>query len=138
MFGYTDFHLYGYDLCHYQKPDLSKINEDGNPQYLEVNIGTHSYNNQYITRTFWTEGQFLAQSNELRGLCKERKDLNITIYGDGMAGWLYQHDQLHEKFKTEYSDQIEQQRQNAPTLDQFINGCTRRTNLTRGHEQSAS
>ena len=134
MFGFKDFHLYGYDLCHYQKPDLSEISEDGNPKYLEINIGSHSYNNEYLTRTFWTEGQFLAQSNELRDLYTSRKDLNITIYGDGMAGWLYQHAQLHNKFKDEYSEKIEKQREAAPTLDQFINGCTRGTNLSRQHD----
>ena len=131
MFGYTDFHLYGYDLCLYQKPNLAEINEDGNPKYLEVNIGVHSYDNQYLTRTFWTEGQFLAQSNELRNLCKDREDLNITIYGDGMAGWLYRHDNLYKKFKDDYNARIEEQRKTAPTVDEFVNGCTRGTNLIR-------
>ena len=131
MFGYTDFHLYGYDLCHYQKPDFNEKADDGQPKYLEVNLGSHSYDNQYVTRTFWTEGQFLAQANELRNLCRDRKDLNITIYGEGIAGWEYQHRLLYEKFKSEYSARIEEQRRNAPDLDDFINGCRAGTELSR-------
>lgn len=131
MFGYRDFHLYGYDLCHYSKPNMEEKTEDGNQKYLEVNLGTYTYGNKYITKTFWTEGQFLAQSNELKDLCKDRKDLNINIYGDGIAGWIYKHTMLYERYKQEYNENIEKQRAVAPTMEDLINAYTRGNALSR-------
>jgi hypothetical protein len=132
MFGYKNFHLYGYDLCYYQKPDLNEKNPDGNPKYMEINIGTHTYGNKYLTRTFWTEGQFLAQSNELKDLYKSRKDLNITLYGDGMAGWLYKHHKAHKKYLEEHTERLNQKRRGNPTLDEFVNAVSRGSEFSRG------
>lgn len=131
MFGYKNFHLYGYDLCYYQKPDMNVMGENG-PRYIEINLGTHTYGNKYITRTFWTEGQFLAQSNELKALYKDRKDLNIKIYGDGIAGWLYKHQVGLDKFMAEYNANLNGKRNNAANLDEFINAATRGNELCRG------
>jgi len=131
MFGFKEFHLYGYDLCHYQKPDLTEM-KDENPKYMEVSLGTHTHGNKYITRTFWTEGQFLAQSNELVSLYKERKDLNITIYGDGLAGWLYRNYKAYRKYQEEYNANLNKKRDGAPDLDQYVNASTRGSELSRG------
>lgn len=131
MFGYKNFHLYGYDLCHAEKPDLNK-KEGDNPKYMELNIGTHTYGNKYITRTFWTEGQFLAQSNEITSLCKDRNDIKITVYGDGLAGWLYKHREAHKKYQKEYSESLNEKRNGTPTLEQYLNAATRGSDLSRG------
>ncbi len=132
MFGFKRFHLFGYDLCHHQKPDMEEKTVDGQKKHMELSIGTHTYKNKYITRTFWTEGQLLAQSNELKDLYKDRKDLNITIYGDGLAGWMFKHWKLHQKYKTEYNANLEAKRAGTPTLDEFINAVTRGSDLSRG------
>jgi hypothetical protein len=132
MFGYKNFHLYGYDLCYHLKPDMTKVNDQGQQQYMEINIGAHSYGNKYVTRTFWTEGQFLAQSNELKNLYKDRKDLNIAIYGDGMAGWLYKHHLALKKYQAEYRERLDQKRQFTPNLQEYVNAVTTGSDLSRG------
>jgi hypothetical protein len=131
MFGYKNFHLYGYDLCYYQKPDMNMQGDNG-PKYMELNIGTHTYGNKYVTRTFWTEGQFLAQSNELKTLLKDRKDLNIKIYGDGIAGWLYKHQVALDKFMAEYNQNLNNKRSNAANLDNFTYAAFTGNELSRG------
>lgn len=131
MFGYKNFHLYGYDLCHWQKPDMSQKNEDGGPKYMEISIGSHGHKGKYSTRTFWTEGQFLAQSNELQNLYKERKDINIVVHGEGMAGWLYkQHDALM-KYKSDYNERLNEKRQSSPTLEDYVSAISRGSELSR-------
>lgn len=132
MFGYRTFHLFGYDLCHYQKPDMTEKTADGQLKYMEITIGTNTWKNKYITRTFWTEGQFLAQSNEIADLYKVRKDINIILYGDGMAGWLYKHHQLNIKFRDEYNAKLENKRIGTPTLDEYISAISRGCDLSRG------
>lgn len=132
MFGYRKFHLFGYDLCYPQKPDMDAKNEDGQAKYMELNLGTHTYANKYITRTFWTEGQFLAQSNELKALYKDRKDINITVYGDGMAGWLFKHHNLHQQYMKEYNENLDRKRVGTPDLDALVAAMTRGTDFTRG------
>jgi hypothetical protein len=131
MFGYSKFHLFGYDLCHHAKPDMNEKNSDGQPKYMELTIGTNTYKGKYITRTFWTEGQFLAQSNELKDLYKSRPDLNINIYGDGMAGWLYKHHRLFKMWQKEYNDNLEKMRAGTPTLEEYVNAVTRGSELSR-------
>lgn len=121
LFGEKTFHLYGYDLCHYSKPNLFEKNEDGQPRYLEETLGVHSYGQQYITRTFWTEGQFLAQAQELRNLSKDRKDINLKFYGDGIPAWMANHQSLAEKYVEEYNRSLEKLRENAPYLEQLTN-----------------
>lgn len=131
MFGYTNFHLYGMDLCHHQKPNMEELGPDQKPKYMELNIGTNTYGNKYITRTFWTEGQFLAQSNELVDLYKLRKDLKITVHGDGLAGWLYKHHQALQKFQTEYNERLNRKREGSPSLDGFVHAISRGSDLAR-------
>lgn len=131
MFGYKTFHLFGYDLCHHQKPDMNEKSEDGQPKYMELNLGTYTHKNKYVTRTFWTEGQFLAQSNELKSLYKERKDLAITVYGNGIAGWLFKHYNLHQRYLNEYKDNLNRKREGTPTLDEYLAAATRGTDFSR-------
>ena len=131
MFGFKTFHLFGFDLSYPQRPDMNEKSADGQPKYMEINIGTLSHKNAYVTRTFWTEGQFLAQSNELVELYKERKDIKLHIYGDGMAGWLYKHWILYNAYRLEYNENLERQRQGCPTLDEYVTACTRGSQLSR-------
>jgi hypothetical protein len=131
MFGIKKFHLFGVDLCHYQKPDMNEKDTEGRPKYMEITIGTQGYGGKQFNRTFWTEGQFLAQSNELQDLYKTRKDIKIVIYGDGIAGWLYKNYQAYKKFQAEYNERLDSIRSGAPTLEEFICAVTRGTELSR-------
>jgi len=126
LFGEKTFHLYGYDLCHYAKPDFTEKNEDGQSKYLEETMGVYTYGQKYVTRTFWTEGQFLAQAQELRNLYKDRKDIILNIHGDGIPAWMVKHQALFEKYLNEYNASLEDLRLNAPTLEQITNASIRR------------
>lgn len=132
MFGYRTFHCYGYDLCHFDKPDLEALNDDGNPQFMELTMKTMGWKNKEFKKTFWTEGQFLAQSNEISNLYKDRKDLNIIVYGDGIAGWMYKHYQDLERYKLEYNQRLEEKRAGTPTLRELITMIKRGPELARG------
>jgi hypothetical protein len=131
MFGYKTFHIYGLDLCHSQKPDMNEKGPDGQPKYMELNIGTHGHANKYFTRTFWTEGQFLAQKNEIENLLKDRKDLTIVVHGDGLAGWLYKHHQALKKYQNEYNERLHEKRKGSPTLDGYVHAISRGSDLAR-------
>jgi hypothetical protein len=131
MFGYKSFHIYGLDLCHAQKPDMNEKGPDGNPKYMEIDIGTNGYANKYITRTFWTEGQFLAQSNEITNLLKDRTDIKITVHGDGLAGWLFKHHQALKKYQSEYNERLNEKRKGSPSLDSYVHAISRGSDLAR-------
>ena len=131
MLGYKKFKLFGYDLCYHQKPDMTEKNENGEPKYMELSIGTQTYKLKNISRTFFTEGQFLAQSNELQGLYKDRKDLEIEIYGDGLAAWLYRHYRLYRKYQVEYNERLESARSGAPTIDEYVEAISSGVKLAR-------
>lgn len=115
-FGYKDFELYGYDLCYYEKPDLSIKGEDGYSKYMEVPMAVDTYGKDKAVRTFWTEGQFLAQAQELSNLIKSRNDLNIVVHGDGIAGWMWRHSKLNKKWSDEVMADLVQKRENAPSF----------------------
>lgn len=132
LFGFKKFHLFGYDLSHYQKPDMNEKMPDGNNKYMEVTIGTKTHKGKQVTRTFWTEGQFLAQSNELKQLYEDRKDISLEIYGDGLAAWTYRHWKMYKAFQKAYNDKLEIKRQGTPTIDEFVNAISRGSELSRG------
>ncbi len=132
MLGFKTFHLFGYDLCHQQKPDMKEKTVDGQDKYMELTLDTQSHKAKKVTRTFWTEGQLLAQSNELKTLYKDRKDLHITIYGDGLAGWMFHHWKLYEAYKKCYNANLEAKRVGAPTIDEFITAISAGSKLSRG------
>lgn len=131
MFGYKTFHLYGMDLSHPQKPNMEELGPDNKPKYMELNIGTRTYGNKYITRTFFTEGQFLAQSNEITDLIKTRNDITINVHGDGLACWLFKHHQALKKYQTEYNERLNDKRKGSPTLDGFVHAVSRGSDLAR-------
>lgn len=131
MFGYSDFHLYGYDLCHYSKPTKVELTEDGQPRIFEETFKVPTYNGKLAERTFWTEGQFLAQAQELRNLYKDRKDIKLNVYGDGIAGWMIKHQQLFDKYILEYNDRVSKTRENSITLKDYIDASTRANEFSR-------
>lgn len=120
--GFKEFHLYGYDLCHFTKPESNEKDELGNPKYLEINQGAHSWGNKVYTRTFWTEGQLLAQAQELRDLYKMKKDFTMNVYGQGMAAWMYGHHMQHQAWVDKTNQDIENRKQNGLSLNEWIAG----------------
>lgn len=131
MFGFKSFHIFGCDLCHYQKPDMNEKLTDGQLKYMELSLGTYTHNNKYITRTFWTEGQFLAQSNELKALYKDRKDIQIAVHGNGIAGWLHKHYNLHQKYILDYKTKLDRKRNGTPYIDEYLAAITVGSELAR-------
>lgn len=131
MLGFKTFHLYGYDLSHAVKPDLTKKNEDGQPQIFEETFKTLSIAGKQVERTFWTEGQFLAQAQELLKLHKERKDIKLNVYGDGMAAWMIRHQRLYDDWIKQYNLKLESVRNQSITLREFINAATRANEFSR-------
>lgn len=132
MLGIKKFHMFGVDLAHQQKPDMTELSPDGQKKYMEITIGTQTWGGKSVNRTFWTEGQFLAQKNEIEGLYKDRKDLAITLYGNGMAAWLWRHHCLYRKYQVEYNLRLERAREGSCSLDDFIATISSGNKLAQG------
>lgn len=84
--GYTNFRLYGYDLCIADKPDLNLKDEQGQPKYFEVSLDAKMPNYQF-KRAFWSDGQLLAQYDEFRQIIAGDK-WNIQAFGQGIAPFI--------------------------------------------------
>lgn len=115
--GFRNMELFGYDCCYYQKPDLKETKEDGTLKYQEVTLETNTYLGDKQARTFWTEGQFLAQMQEFRNYYLERKCLNLNMHGDGMIPWLWRNRKGHEKFLDEQDADLQK---NAPSIENYL------------------
>ena len=132
MLGIKKFHMFGVDLAHSQKPNMEELSADGQKKFMEITIGTQGYKGKQFSRTFWTEGQFLAQKNEIEMLYKDRKDLEITLYGNGMAAWLWRNYCLYKKYQLEYNLRLERAREGSCSLDDFIATISSGNKLSQG------
>lgn len=131
--GFSDIHCYGYDLCYFTKPNMDEKHEDGSPKYIEVTLAANVWRGKQQLRTFWTEGQFLAQAKELHDLYKSKQGFNIELYGYGIAAW--QRD-CHDQYKAwvdKYNCDIDARKLNSKTLSEWENGITgKRNNASTG------
>lgn len=101
--GFSRFILLGYDLCHFTKPDLNEKLPDGNKKYLEVALQQPSWGGVQAVRTFWSEGQLLAQAQEIERIAND-KMLEITAEGNGIVPWMLEHKKRYKTWsKTVYS-----------------------------------
>ena len=116
---FQKFHCFGYDLSHAAKPDMSVLSEDGAPKYYEIKIEASTWGNKVVSKTFWTEGQFLAQAKELEELYKNGK-LDITIYGDGIPGWNFKHWKQYKKWVDEYVAGLDKRREKAFNVNDWL------------------
>jgi len=126
--GFSDIHCYGYDLCYYTKPNMDEKHDDGSAKYLEVTLAANVWGGKPQLRTFWTEGQFLAQAKELHDLYKSKQGFNIELHGQGIAAW--QRD-CHEQYKAwvdKYNRDIDTKKLNSKTLSEWENGITGKRN----------
>lgn len=90
--GFENFNLYGYDLCYPEKPDLSLKDDKSQPKHLEVSIGFHHPLHK-IKRGFWTEGQLVAQYEELKEIIMAGK-MNLKAQGHGILPFLVESKQV--------------------------------------------
>lgn len=95
MLGFKKFHLFAYDLCSLEKPDL-KLKKGDRPIWMETTLETESANGK-VKRTFWTKGEFLAQVQELRTFFQKAGALTFSVYGEGIIPWVHKHFKLHQK-----------------------------------------
>lgn len=99
--GFRNMELFGYDCSYHEKPDLQKKKDDGTLQFQEVTLEVETYGDKKIKRTFWTEGQFLAQLQEFRNYYYFRDCLNLKIHGDGMIPWVWRNKLQHKEYLKE-------------------------------------
>lgn len=78
--GFRKFLGYGYDLCYFEKPDMTELNKRGEPKYLKVEV--HG-------RTFYTDAEKVAQCQDFARLLKET-ELGIEMIGPGMVPHVWQ------------------------------------------------
>ncbi len=99
--GFRNMELYGYDCSYQFKPDLQEKKDNGTLKYEEITLEVETYGNEKLKRTFWTEGQFLAQLQEFRNYYFERPGLTLNIHGDGMIPWIWRNKNYHKQWLKE-------------------------------------
>lgn len=84
--GFHIFRLFGYDLSEPIKPDLNEKDDRGQPKYFEVNLDIKMPNYNGI-RSFWSKGELIAQSNELRNML-DNPGWQVKAFGYGMGPFI--------------------------------------------------
>lgn len=79
--GFRNFHLYAYDSCYWEKPDMDKKTKTGQPYHCEVTVNG---------RKFWTDSQLLAQVQDFENMLQKNMNINIEVHGDGMLAHVHQ------------------------------------------------
>lgn len=99
--GFRNMELFGYDCSYHEKPNLHEKKDNGTLKYEEITLEVETYGSKKIKRTFWTEGQFLAQLQEFRNYYFLRECLNLKIHGDGMIPWVWRNKLYHKQYLKE-------------------------------------
>lgn len=74
--GFRRFHLYGFDSCYRDKPDLSVKTKTGDQKYFSVNVSG---------RDFWSDGELIAQAQDFEKLVEQTQLFTeLEVFGDGM------------------------------------------------------
>lgn len=132
MLGFRKFHLYGYDCSYAEKPDLNDRKTNGKLRYEEVTLSVETWGGETATRTFWTEGQFLAQVQEFKKFYINKPSLTLHTYGNGIIPW------IHNNMK-KYESWVERQKAKGrkiyedatQDINGFINGISKSSNDPR-------
>lgn len=98
ILGFRHMHLFGYDNCYHERPDLQERKDNGKLRYEEVTLEVETAGGGKAKRTFWTEGQFLAQVQEMRLSYLQNEDLALYTYGDGIIPWMHKHMAAHKEW----------------------------------------
>lgn len=116
--GYKNIELFGYDCSYHEKPNLQEKKDNGTLKYEEVTLEVETYGDKKIRRTFWTEGQFLAQLQEFRNYYFIRPCLSLTLHGDGMIPWIWRNKLRHKAYQEEIEKKTDAK---ASTLNEYLN-----------------
>lgn len=116
--GFKNMELYGYDLSYYEKPNLQEKKDNGILKYDEITLEVETYGNKKIKRTFWTEGQFLAQLQEFRNYYFARPQLKLNIHGNGMVAWIWRNKKSHLQYLEEQELKSDEK---ALNLEDYLN-----------------
>ncbi len=136
MLGFKKFHLFAYDLCSLEKPNLKEKKgqgEDARPVWMEVSLSENSYGEKKVNRTFWTKGEFLAQVQEMRNFFKQSGVHNFNVYGEGIIPWMYKHYKLHQKWLQDKNSLITS---NSLNVNDFLSNFPNNMPLTKKGEKS--
>lgn len=116
--GFSNFTLYGYDLCVMDKPDLNAVNEQGQPKYLEMSVGMNDplFNPK---RIFWSEPQHIAQFDEMKEILNAGK-FKVKAHGYGMVPYMITCKEVSEMRRREIRERIAGT--NPPTADEMLDG----------------
>ena len=121
-FGFKTMHLYGYDCCYYEKPDLEARKTNGKHRYEEVTLNVDTWGGKKDTRTIWTEGQFLAQVQEFRNQIFKQKAIDLHYYGSGVINWMWTNLKKHEQWKEWEKDNLIARARRNGKIEDFIRG----------------
>jgi hypothetical protein len=104
--GFSNFRLYGYDLCFPERPDLGAKDDMRQPKYLEMSLGfQHPLFSQ--KRMFYTEPQLIAQFQEINDIIKERK-FTLKAFGNGAIPFILKAKETGELRERELKAKIKQ------------------------------
>lgn len=111
ILGFSQFKLYGYDLCTYTKPDLKGDGECDTIGWMELTLSAHDGVTQ-LNRMFWTKAEFIAQLQEFEKWYLN--DPKIEVFGEGLLPWV---------FRCSRSRRIQQEMDisHRPTIESLIN-----------------
>lgn len=118
--GFRKIHIHGIDCCYLEKPNLAEVKENGKLKYMEVPIEAETWGGKRQKRTFWTEGQFLAQVQEFSNIyypMHKNGDIELTVHGDGIVPWMWKNKLLHEKWLAKRKADMQEHIRNAETLE---------------------
>ena len=123
--GFREMHLFGYDCCYLKKPDLQEKKENGRLKFEEVTLAVNTHGGKQDVRTVWTEGQFMAQFQEMMRIYLPNKNIKFHTYGYGLIPWLHNHMIKEQKWKDSLVEKLEADKKaiiaSAPTIDEFTN-----------------
>jgi hypothetical protein len=102
--GFSNFALYGYDLCYPDKPDMNALDTFGQPKYMEMTVCTNEplY---YQKRMYFTEAQFFAQFEELNDILRGGK-FKFRAHGDGVVPFIVNAKRIAEMRRDELRRKI--------------------------------
>ena len=86
--GFRNIVCYGMDSCHLDPATLdhSKRNPDGSPYYFTIEAKVNGK-----TRTFWTDRDNMAQTQDITRLYHENPWLDLTVLGPGIPAFVAEH-----------------------------------------------
>ena len=114
-------HLFGYDCCYFEKPDLNETKENGKLKYSEATLSVTSWAGKKLNRTFWTEGQFLAQVNEFSTMYFPKGHIEYKVYGDGIIPWMFKHMEKEKAYGKYLKEKQRKQISAYPDVNESVN-----------------